>query len=336
MPMYTPHLRNLRVRLQERKDAVLRASAFQIESHLSTFLNFVSNQTVLRTLTEELKITPTQAQKDEIHSKLEAGSISYDANLPSDGKLRAAYLLFVCEYFIDTATEGNTWQKMRNVFRSSNDEDFDEFKDQFFLPLYSYYDERIDDQDLLLYLLTKYKHLSEWFDRDSMYELASSDTRHTEYLLDKHLRRFLVVEGVSNPFSTPSSPMGRADIVVNVDEEPLPLEVKIFNDENSYGRAYMRKGFNQALRYANDNHQPAGYLVVFNLTEKLLQFGQDSSADLFPKIEVQNKTIFVVVVNIHPIKFTASEEHKPNVILIEGDYLCNSEGPTNQQESACA
>lgn len=309
---------------------VLRASAHQVESHLSTFLSFVSTQLVIRTITEDLNEALSQDERNTLTLKLQgSGSFSYDVNLPSDERLRAAYLLLIRKYFVDSTSEGSTWQKMRSVFRSGNDEDFDEFKEQFFLPLYCYYDERIDDQDLLLYLLSKYKRLSEWFDRGTLFHLATSDTARAEFLLDEHLRRYLVIEGIDYPFSTPSSPKGRADIVVNVDEKPLPMEIKIFDDDNSKGKAYLRKGFNQALRYSNDYNQPIGYFIVFNLTEKLLQFGEETST-VFPKCEIQNKTVFIIVVDIHPVERTASQERKPDVVLISRDYLTATEETEKQ------
>ena len=322
MPMYAPYLKNLRVKLQERKDAVLRAKFDYLESHLKTFLNFISKQPVLSSITVELESLVRKEEKDKIIANLKEGQIS---DLPEDDDRRAASLLIISRYFVDPSYEGQFFQKLGAIFREEKfQDDADEFTEQLFLPLYHFYDERIDDSDLLLYLLLKYKRLSEWFDREEVFNLAQADPSKREASLDSHLRRFLMHEGFDYPFSTPHSPKGRADIVVHLEEKPLSLEIKIFDGE-SYGKSYLRKGFNQALKYAEDYHQPVGYLVIFNLSQKLLQFGKTSSDDYFPKIDAQNKTIFIIPVNIHPVTLSASKEKEAQIVVIEEEYLISPE-----------
>jgi hypothetical protein len=276
----------------------------------------------LSSITARLENCLPQEEKDKIITTLEGGQIT---NLPEDEEKRAAYLLNISRYFIDPAYEGNLFQKLTVIFNESKyQDDADEYTEQLFLPLYHYYDERIDDIDLLLYLLLKYKRLSEWFDRDRLFNLAMEDSSKKEAALDSSLRRFLLQEGFDYPFSTPSTPKGRTDIVVHIEEKPLPLEIKLF-DGDTYGKSYLKKGFNQALQYAEDYHQPTGYLIVFNLSEKLLQFGKNASDDYFPMIKVQNKNIFIIPINIHPVTMTASQEKEPRIVLIEEEYLVSHE-----------
>jgi len=320
--MFAPYLRNLRVKLQERKDAVMRAKFDYLESHLKTFLNFVCEQPVLSSITAELENSLSKEEKGKIIADLKTSHIS---NLPEDYARRAIHLLIISRYFVDPIYEGQFFQKLGAMFRGKKFQDnADEFTGQLFLPLYHFYDERIDDVDILLYLLLKYKRLSEWFDREEIFNLAQADPGKREASLDSQLRRFLMVEGFDYPFSTPHSPKGRADIVVHFEEKPLPLEIKIFDGE-SYGKSYLRKGFNQALKYAEDYHQATGYLVVFNLSDKLLQFGKNSTSDYFPKVEVQNKTIFIIPVNVQPVTVSASQEKEARVVVIEEDYLVSPE-----------
>jgi len=322
--MFATYLKNLRVKLQERKDAVLRAKFAYLESHLKTFLNFVSTQPVLSTITLELEESVPTEEKNKLIKKLESFE-QYGLSLPEDERKQALYLLVIAKYMTNQKYSGDFFQKMTGYFQYGEiDKCADEYTEQLFLPLYHYYDERIDDSDLLLYLLLRYKRLCEWFDRDQLYNLAMEDSSKREAVLDLHLRRFLMQEGFNYPFSTPHSPKGRADIVVHIEEKPLPLEVKIFDGDN-YGKSYLKRGLNQALKYAEDYHQPMGYLVVFNMSEKLLQFGKNSSDDYFPKIEVQNKTIFVIPVNVHPITVPASKEKEAEIVLIEEEYLVSPE-----------
>ncbi len=322
MPMITPYLKNLRVKLQERKDAVLRAKHDYVESHLKTFLEFISTQPVLCSVTAKLNDSLTGEEKKEVLRHLDEDGIP---ELPADEVRRAAYLVVILHFLIDKQYSGDLIQKLSALFRNSHfQDDVDEYTEQLFLPLYHYYDEKIDDSDLLLYLLLKYKRLSEWFDREKLYGLVGQNPGKREETLDLHLRRFLMDQGFDYPFSTPSSPKGRADIVVHSEEKPLPIEIKLF-DADSYGRSYIKKGFTQVLHYAEDYHQGCGYLVVFNLSDRLLQVCKESTEDYFPRIQTQNKTIFVILVNIHPVIASASQEREPKTVVIDEEYLLGAD-----------
>jgi hypothetical protein len=322
--MFAPYMKNLRVKLQERKDAVMRAKPHYVESHLKTFLNFLSTQSALVSITTELEGRLAAEEKKQLINQLNV-SQPVAFRLPDDESRRAAYLLIISRYVVDSHYAGSFLQKMASVFRHRTyQEDLDEFSEQLVLPLYHYYDERIDDADLLLYLLLKYKRLSEWFDREKLFYLSNQDPGKREQNLDSHLRKFLMQEGIDYPFSTPHSPKGRADIVVHEEEKPIPLEIKIF-DSDSYSKSYIKKGLAQALQYAEDYHQSFGYLVIFNLSDKLLQIGSKPSEDYFPKIETQNKVIFVVPINIHPIIATASQEKEVKLVVVDEEYLLGAD-----------
>ena len=101
---------------------------------------------------------------------------------------------------------------------------------QVLIPFCSYVDERIDDGDLMLYMLSRYQRDCAWFDLSTLAELAdSAESRKLEEVLDHHLRTWLFREGIDYPFSTPRSPSGRADVIVWEGEQPLAIEVKVFD-----------------------------------------------------------------------------------------------------------
>jgi hypothetical protein len=320
MPMFAPVIKNLRVKLQERKDAVLRANADHFESHLSTFLNFIKAQTYLASISDELrrKIKPEELSKlrEELNTDKYQPII-----LPSDEAERAALIHILLEYLAEQKEQYDLLPKVYGLLRISDTEKgISEIKDQLFLPFYHYYDERLDDSDLLLYLLIKYKRLVEWFRREELFQKISSGSGQRERILDDDLREFLVKEGIDYPFSTPHSPQGRADIVIPDEDKPVPMEIKLF-DNNQYRKDYVRKGLNQALKYAEDYSQPVAYLVIFNLSDKTLQIESSNTNSLFPTIDAHNKTIFVVTINIVPVTLTASEQKKPEAIVLDVEYL---------------
>ena len=77
------------------------------------------------------------------------------------------------------------------------------------------------------------------------------DTGLGEAHLDRVLREALFDGGLDFPFSQPDSPSGRADVVsLDDSEDPLVLEVKVFDPDRGKGRSHLRQGFHQVLRYA--------------------------------------------------------------------------------------
>lgn len=314
--MFTPYMKNLRVRLQERRDAVLRADYNYLESHLKTFLSFISSKPPLIAITEKLKKELSAQEKNEI-MKLLDDPHGEQIELSSDENKRAAHLLQMAFFLTDEKYLGSADQKLSTLFGYEYIQDScNHYTEHLFNPLYYYYDEKLDDSDVLLYLFFKYKRLCEWFKRGKLYKAVEENPGKRESLLDSNLREFLFKEGVDFPFSKPETPKGKADVVINIEERPLPIEIKLFDDQ-SYKKDYLRKGFTQALHYANDYNQSIGYLIVFNLSNKLLQFGNNSTENYFPYIEIQNKAIFIIPIDLHPILVSASQDKNLEIVNID-------------------
>jgi hypothetical protein len=72
--------------------------------------------------------------------------------------------------------------------------------------------------------------------------------------------------------------------------------------------AYVRQGFAQAVRYAQDYSLPDGYLVVYNLSEELLIFDGDESERWPPIARVGDKTVFLIAIQANPNRPSASRD----------------------------
>ncbi len=329
MPMFAPGLKNLRVKLQERKDAVLRADFDHIQGHLRTFLSFVESIPALSAIMSEAKRILTPEGEQEIQEKIDRGMHEYvDFDLPSDEGKRAATIFLLLKFLSNDDPKFNFLGKTSLVFRNTGSQAINELKDQVFIPLYHYVDEKIDDADLLLYILWKYKRVVEWFKRDDLHAKVMESQGKKEAMLDSHLREYLFHEGIDFPFSSPLSPQGRADVVIPDHEKPLALEIKLFDNEN-YKKNYIKKGFNQALKYAADYGQPAAYLVVFNLSGEAIEIGDQKGGEFFPTVNARNKTVFFIVVDLKPPEYSASEQKPKQPIRIDEAYLTSKEGLPN-------
>ena len=193
-------------------------------------------------------------------------------------------------------------------------------------PLVEYLLGEIEDQSNVLYLLEKYQRRVAWFEQDRLWaELesaqASGGQTKAEDIYDKDLRKFLFEQGVDYPFSQPVSASGRADIIADVEtNDPLVCEIKLFNG-TSYGVGYLAKGLNQANGYALDYGKTTAYLVIINLTDRMLELPTDGSSDDWPpKLIVGGVTIFLVVVQGKPLP-SASKRGMASPLVVTRQQL---------------
>jgi hypothetical protein len=307
MPMRFPYLKAARVKLQERKNACLRADYSSAEQYAAQFLSFVQSDPVVRTVTAELSVI-AQAKFLDIDQRIDRTHHRLD--LPRDRVECAAFHLRLLERLADPNPQMRI-PDFNFIFRRGSDriqDMFDNFFEQVLQPLSSYIDERIDDGDLQLYMLCRYQRECAWFENETLVELAErADSRKLEETMDSHLRAWLYREGIDYPFSTPHSPSGRADIVVWQGEDPVAIEVKVFDGKNR-DCGHVKQGLWQAHRYAADYSKPFGYLVVFNTSGDILSFEGNVAVNSPPCVLVGDRNVFAVTVDISPRCESASKE----------------------------
>lgn len=187
---------------------------------------------------------------------------------------------------------------------SSYNEHLESFKEIFVEPFYDYLDENLDDKGFILSLLRHYKHKCEWFQRDSLYKIWSSDTQRGEKKLALHLYEYLHEHGVEFHIE-PSSASGEADLVSSqTRDEPLIADAKIFNGSN---KDSISKGFRQLYNYTVDYNEPFGFLIIYKTCEEDLKFVLNDTAQRTPFLSHNNKTIFFITIDIFPYNKPASK-----------------------------
>lgn len=312
--MRFPYLKAARVKLQERKNACIRSSYESAEKYIGFFLDFIRTDPVVKTISVELSTVAQQKFADT--NQLVDGS-QRCLLLPKTETDCAAYHLRLLEIMAIPGSEVPHFSMIFGKGSNRFQDMFNDFFGQVLTPFCSYVDERIDDGDLMLYTLSRYQRECTWFEADEVAKLAKdADSRKMEEVLDKHLRTWLFREGIDYPFSTPNSPSGRADVVVWQGEEPLAIEVKVYDGE---GRdlGHVSQGLWQAQRYAHDYGKPFGYLVVFNTSPHLLSFENNIAKDGPPCIVVGGVNVFAIVVNAGTKRDTASKEKPVETKLVK-------------------
>ena len=311
---------NLRFKLDNRARDVLNCREENFSNEIRIFYEFIRSNPLLNGILLEIESLDfdleAYLQNGERHRRF----IQFPDN----------YLdkVALCHSIMKAISDGKPLSTLSKPFihitSSRNIDDIcHAISEQYFLPLYKYFVEKIEDNSNMLYLLDRYRHRTEWFHKKRLFLLYQQNSKYGEDLLAKDLQEYLHNQGIDYPFSTPLSPSGRSDLIGLIyTSDPMVLEVKLFDLSKGYGKEYIRKGLTQAYRYTLDYGKSVGYLLIFNLDEKDLTF-EKTPDDPIKSIRLGDKLIYILVVNIFEQHKSASQLKKPLPYIIEDSYLKN-------------
>ena len=171
-------------------------------------------------------------------------------------------------------------------------------------------------------MLRRYKHKCEWFQRDFLFKLWSDNTVRGEKLLALHLYEYLYDQGLDFTIE-PSSVSGEVDLIAaQKSDDPLIADTKIFNPGSKKGKEYIVKGFNQIYLYTVDYDEPFGYLIIYKISDVDLRFTLANQEQSTPFVVHNNKTVFIVIIDIYPHETSASKRGPLNPVEItEADLI---------------
>lgn len=317
------YIRDLRYKLQVKRNNVLKADYNIFNHQLALFFEFLNKYKLFKSILREIKY-----DKGDVDSWIENLEKKREAAVPNSEKEKIALCYGILRHCLEDKDKAWNIGHIIDMATGVN-ESLDTFKNYFFEPFYEYIDASTDEGNSVLYLIERFKLRSEWFDRKRLYELYKSDTTKGEENLRVELIKYLFDQGIDYPFIDLQIPSGLADIAAELDKEnALVTEVKLFEPDKGYGRSYIRKGFRQAYDYTNDFNKPYGYYVIFNLSDKDLQFKMSSDKQgAFPiRIEIGDKIIFITIINIFQFSEPSSKRGKLEPYIIEENYLTSLEG----------
>ncbi|HWG19483.1 MAG TPA: hypothetical protein VG225_03065 [Terracidiphilus sp.] len=299
-------LQDLRYKLQKRIQRLSSANFETFNSELVRVFDFFDSNSTLRGAVIELQakfpqldeeLTTALAKRQILEGSTEAEHAAIGLNILKRilvSKSQIPYLEFV------------------HQVSGGFDKALDRFRERYLEPFYEYIDERVDERNLVLSELVRFKHLAEWFRRAELWEKWKSAPRSGEHALAFSVYEFLYEQGVDFQIE-PASASGEADMVsAQHSSTPLVADVKIFDPSSSRGSTYILRGFHQVYRYLHDYNQPIGYLVVFKGSEKQLEVATNlDNTDNVPHVQLGDKTIFLIQIDIFPHEEPASKRAIP-------------------------
>lgn len=313
--MYYNH--QLRTNLQEWKNQLSKSDYEDFFNNFKFFFHKIYNESILKAILEDSnnEYPFTEDELNKWMKQLMNGEVSY-----INSKQRFSYYIYYCNHFI------NIDKSPLNFIYLGMKERDKSLLNRVITPIIDYLHESLDNISYLLYILEKYKLRTEWFTKDSLRtKYENTANRQYEQVLEDDIRLFLFDQGIEYPFSTPKSASGRADVISLVDtEDPLVMEIKIYDSERGYKKDRIISGFTQIVKYANDYHKNIGYLVVFNLDQIEIEIGNIEPDNKFPNRVIFNgKTYYIIIINLN-YDATASNLKKLNKVTISYDELTSS------------
>jgi hypothetical protein len=195
------------------------------------------------------------------------------------------------------------------------------FRVNYLEPLFDYIDEHIDDRRSILALLKKYKHRCEWFHRAQLYDKFKDDTGHGERNLAKAMYEYLHDQGIEFHVE-PESASGRVDLIsTQTGRDRLIADAKLFNPGRGQDLNYLSKGFRQVYEYTKDFDELFGYLVIFKTGPDDLSVQTKHQEGAVPFVTHNNKTIFLLVIDIYEDPAPASKRGKIKAHELTPDLL---------------
>jgi hypothetical protein len=195
------------------------------------------------------------------------------------------------------------------------------FKSFFIEPLCAYIEENLEINSVMLGLLLRYKHKCEWFGRERLDGLWKSDTKRAEWLLKEDLYEYLhdnEIEFTIDPYSKE----GKPDLVAaQSTDDPLIADAKLFQKPKSKGVRSVVGGFHQVYRYTQQFNEPFGYLIIFKACDEDLKFDISDQTFSVPYVVYNNRTIYLLTIDIYPNPTQASKRGplKPIAIINSND-----------------
>lgn len=319
--MNNQYVQNLRFKLQKRVRRVnsIDDSTTRFHFAVKQFWVFLQDYPIFVGILQDLKSRyPTI--DDQVHNMLtEKTGIVF--NTENEQAAAAYVLLGICNGSAEEGIESAVGSYYTGEYKLSIN--LDAFRSMYIEPLYDYIDEHIDDQRAILAILRRYKHKCEWFKREYLFKLWSENTTIGEKLLAMDMYDYLHDQGLDFTIE-PESISGKADLVsAQNSSDPLIADTKIFCPEKGKDTRYISSGFNQVYIYTLDYNEPFGYIIIFKTCEADLKFSLSLQSESTPFVVHNNKTIFIITIDIFPHEKSASKRGQLKSYEIQESDLIN-------------
>lgn len=173
--------------------------------------------------------------------------------------------------------------------------------------------------------LLRYKHRSEWFEYQRLFQIyekeTDENTRKAEKMLASDLYAYLYDHGIEFHIE-PKSVKGSVDLISAQKDNRLLADTKIF-DGKSRGKAYICSGFVQVYSYSKQYNEAVAYLIIYNVSATDLEINLPHDENELAYFEYNGKRFYFIVIDIYPNSIPASKRKNLKSIEINLIDLVN-------------
>jgi hypothetical protein len=190
--------------------------------------------------------------------------------------------------------------------------------------LYQFVDEKIDERNVTLALLHKYKARCEWFRRERLREAATGtlEGRTGERALAIDLYEYMHDQGVDF-HAEPLSSSGRPDVVSErVKGTRLVMDAKWIAPDSAAAalKDKIVRGFAQMFSYLRDYEEPVGYLSIFNAADITPDIEAEQH-DGFACVTTAGRSVYYVTIDLHAHATSASKRPVPQIVRVTKEEI---------------
>ncbi|GAA4010426.1 hypothetical protein GCM10022247_35790 [Allokutzneria multivorans] len=328
---------DLQVKLRQRYRKIATATFSCASYEVRLTVEWIENQPALRAILADAALVEPDIDTDAFLQSFDhmRGALTWPSRT-EEGRVALVWQLMKHHAAADATGNGQNltmkYGRGTGFGERGMDAMWQTFPEQVIRPLIDFLDEQIGDQGSVLYILERYVHTVEWFDRSVLHDAFVANKSNGEEVYNLSLQRYLFQEGNYVTHAKARSASGEPDLIGELDsDDPLICEGKIFDGR---GKSYIARGFHQVIKYAHDYKKNIAYLVVFNMTEKLLQFPADEPARAWPPfVELAGVRVYFVGIRAFP-GLTASKAGKATTVTITRDDLTNPDLAVGDGETA--
>lgn len=315
----------LQVAVRERLRKVMAVSFASAGHEIHLAVAWVNSQSALKGLLEEAARAEPDLDRERFRTGLtRSGRFAWPSRT-EEGRATLVWELMqdIAKDEADSPDAG--WRIASGYSMERNIQDsWREFAEDILQPFFDFLSERVGAQSSVLHTLERYRTRVEWFDRKELYQRFEAARANGEEVYNLDLQRFLFLEGDHVAQAKPRSASGEADLVGDPDgHDVLVCDGKIF-DGKGRGKSYLVKGLHQVTKYAHDYGQHTAYLVIYNITDKLLDLPTDGTPGVWPPYaELSGIRVYFIHVRVLPPTATASKAGKATRVTLTRDDLTN-------------
>lgn len=325
-------LTNLKNKLTRRLKRLRDANERHFAPEIRRFVTFIKSEPMLYSCLQAA-CSRHYGEKNRVITVLSSSEVLTNPRSAPKEESQLVSLLWNLLEHLDSGDYQELQQVENTSFgNSAPDTRWLALKERLVQPLYDFLLEKLDEQEVLLGTLLRYKTRCEVFNhahllnvvkdpekKDNAKKKGRRPYRDVEKQLKNDLHLYLHDQGVAFQIE-PALGRGEVDVVIGEGPDRYYTEAKVFSDDNS--KTKILKDFGQTYRYSQDYNCNTIYLVIYNVSGRPPAFqGCESVLGHVQCVRYSSTAVYIMVIDLLRHTRPLSGQGKIDQIIITANEL---------------